>query len=103
MIGRGQTQRGPASRVVPSSGRPGEPHSLQHGAVAVKRATRVCELGRQQSLARDLLEQKLKFAAVDPLTGLVMKSSGVVYQLGERAPGALPRVTFSINRTPLKY
>ena len=41
IIGCGQTQRGPASRVVPSSGRPGEPHSIQHGAVAVK------SLGRQ--------------------------------------------------------
>jgi hypothetical protein len=36
MMERGQTQRGPASRVVPSSGRPGELHSIQHGAVAVK-------------------------------------------------------------------
>jgi hypothetical protein len=46
-------------------------------------------LGRQQSLARDLLEQKLKFAVVDPAALHDEAGQGIVYQLGERAPGAL--------------
>jgi hypothetical protein len=44
-------------------------------------------LDRQQSLARDLLKQKLKFAAVDPVAVHDEAGQGIVYQLGERAPG----------------
>jgi len=44
-------------------------------------------LDRQQSLARDLLNQKLKFAAVDPVALHDEAAQGIVYQLGERAPG----------------
>ena len=51
------------------------------------RSTRICVLDRQQSLARDLLEEKLKFAAVDPVALHDEAGQGIVYQLSERAPG----------------
>jgi len=42
-------------------------------------------LDRQQSLARDPLEQELKFATVDPVALHDEAGQGIVYQLGERA------------------
>jgi len=57
------------------------------------RPTRVCEPGRQQSLARNPLEQSLKLAAVDPVALHDEAGEGIVYQLGKRAPSDVHNIS----------
>jgi hypothetical protein len=50
-------------------------------------------LGCQQPLARDLLEQKLKVAAIDPVALHDEGGEGIVHQLGKRAPGDVHNIS----------
>jgi hypothetical protein len=51
---------------------------------------------------RDSLEQKLELAAVDPIALHDEADQGIVYQLGERAPGDVHDISPG-NLAPRRY